>query len=355
MTVERLEGKLREHTSLRVGGGAKQLVRISTEQELVDLVLDLDRRNEPLLILGGGSNVVCAESDFPGTVIIVSIKGIEWLGDRVVVAAGEDWDAFVSYALKQGFGELTPLAGIPGSMGATPVQNIGAYGVELSDFIDHVHVWDRASGTKRTMTATECEFEYRDSTFKKNPNRYVVLAVKLKLNKTLEVPIKYLQLANVMNQDVGTTANAVKVRDQVLQLRSTKSMVLNSVDIESNSTGSFFINPTVAQSDIPQGCPSYPLPVRDSRVETHMKVSAAWLIENAGITKGFHLGNEDSSIRVSRNHTLAITNTGQGTTEEVIKLASHIRQRVFDAYGIELIVEPVLINCELDQLTSTSR
>lgn len=351
MAIERFEGNLRQHTSLRVGGGAKQLVRVSTDQELVDLVHDLDRRGEPLLILGGGSNVVCADSDFPGTVIIVSTRGIDWIGDQVVVAAGEDWDAFVSHALEQGFGELTPLAGIPGSMGATPVQNIGAYGVELAEFIDHVEVWDRESGVRRTMSAIECEFEYRDSTFKKNPNRYVVLAVKFRLRKTLQVPIKYPQLANVMNQDVGTTANAVEVRDQVLQLRATKSMVLNSVDTESNSTGSFFVNPTVAHSDIPQSCPSYSLMARDPRVETHMKVSAAWLIENSGITKGFHLGDEDGNIRVSRNHALAITNTGMGTTEEVIKLASHIRQQVFDAYGIELIVEPVLINCELDQLT----
>ncbi len=350
MTIERLEGNLREHTSLHVGGGAKQLVRVSTNQELIDLVHDLDRRNEPLLILGGGSNVVCADSEFPGTVIIVSTQGIDWISDQVVVAAGEDWDAFVASALAQGYGELAPLSGIPGSMGATPVQNIGAYGVELAEFIDHVEVWDRESGIKRTMSTTECEFEYRDSTFKKNPNRYVVLAIRLKLNKTLEVPIKYLQLANVMNQVVGTTANAVLVRDQVLQLRATKSMVLNSVDTESNSTGSFFINPIVEHSDIPQNCPSYPLPARDPRVETHVKVSAAWLIENAGITKGFHLGNGDSDIRVSRNHSLAITNTGQGTAAEVIKLASHIRQQVFDAYGIELIVEPVLINCELDQL-----
>jgi len=350
MTIERLEGNLREHTSLHVGGGAKQLVRVSTDQELIDLVHDHDRRNEPLLILGGGSNVVCADSEFPGTVIIVSTQGIDWISDHVVVAAGEDWDAFVASALAQGYGELAPLSGIPGSMGATPVQNIGAYGVELADFIDHVEVWDRKSGIKRTMSTTECEFEYRDSTFKKNPNRYVVLATRLKLNKTLEVPIKYLQLANVMNQVAGTTANAVEVRDQVLQLRATKSMVLNAVDTESNSTGSFFINPIVEQSGIPQSCPSYPLSARDPRAETHVKVSAAWLIENAGIIKGFHLGNGDSNIRVSRNHSLAITNTGQGTAAEVIKLASHIRQQVFDAYGIELIVEPVLINCELDQL-----
>ena len=350
MAIERLQGNLREHTSLHVGGGAKQLVRVSTDQELIDLVLDLDRRGEPLLILGGGSNVVCSDSEFPGTVIIISTQGIDWVGNCAVVAAGESWDEFVSYAIEQGFGELAPLSGIPGSMGATPIQNIGAYGVEIAEFIDQVDVLDRELGTTWSLSAIECEFEYRDSVFKKNPNRYVVLSVKLKLNKTIEIPIKYVQLANVMNQDVGTTANALVVRDEVLQLRATKSMLLDSVDADSNSTGSFFVNPTVLHVDIPQDCPNYPLAEGDPRVKTHMKASAAWLIENAGITKGFHLGSEGSGIRVSRNHSLAITNTGQGSTQEVIKLASHIRQQVFDTFGIELIVEPVLINCELDQL-----
>jgi len=351
MAIERLRGNLREHTSLHVGGGAKELVRVSTDEELIDLVLDLDRRGEPLLILGGGSNVVCSDSEFPGTVIIISTQGVDWVGNRVVVAAGENWDELVCSALDQGFGELAPLSGIPGSMGATPIQNIGAYGVELAEFIDHVDVLDRKLGTRRCLSVTDCEFEYRHSAFKKSPNRYVVLAVKLKLNKTLDIPIKYLQLANVMNQDVGTTANAVAVREQVLQLRATKSMLLDSMDAESNSTGSFFINPIVLEVDIPRNCPSYPLAERDPRVKTHMKVSAAWLIENAGITKGFHVDGKDSGIRVSRNHTLAITNEGDGSTQEVIKLASYIRQQVFDAYGIELSVEPVLVNCELDQLS----
>jgi len=350
MAIERLHGNLSEHTSLHVGGGAKELVRVSTEQELIDLVLDLDRRDEPVLILGGGSNVVCSDSEFRGTIIIISTQGIDWVGNCAVVAAGESWDEFVRNAIEQGFGELAPLSGIPGSMGATPIQNIGAYGVELAEFIDHVDVLDRKSGARRSLTPIECEFEYRDSTFKKNPNRYVVLAVKLKLNKTIEIPIKYLQLANVMNQGVGTTANALSVRDQVLQLRATKSMLLDPLDTESNSTGSFFVNPIVRDVDIPQGCPNYPLAVGDPRVKTHMKVSAAWLIENAGIIKGFHLGSEDSGIRVSRNHSLAITNIDRGSTQEVIKLASYIRQQVFDAYGIELVVEPVLINCELDKL-----
>jgi len=350
VAIEQLSGKLCDHTTLRVGGSAKQFVRVSTDHELIDLVLDLDQRNEPLLILGGGSNVVCADSEFPGTAMIVSTRGINWVGDCVSVAAGESWDVFVSTSLEQGFGELAPLAGIPGSMGATPIQNIGAYGVELAEFIDHVDVWDRKTGIRRILSASDCEFEYRDSVFKRHPDRYVILTVTLKLNKTLEIPIEYQQLAEVMNQEVGTTAQAVAVRAQVLQLRTMKSMVLDSTDAESNSTGSFFINPAVLNTQFPQGCPNYSLKVSDPRVKTHVKLSAAWLIENSGITKGFGLGGQDSHIRVSRNHALAITNTDQGATQEVIQLASYIRQQVFNAYGIELIAEPVLINCELDRL-----
>ncbi len=350
MAIEKLKGNLRDHTTLHVGGGAKELVRVTTDQELIDLVLDLDQRSERLLILGGGSNVVCADCEFPGTVIIVSTQGIDWAGDCVSVAAGESWDAFVGHALEHGFGELAPLAGIPGSMGATPIQNIGAYGVEISDFIEQVDVWDRKAGTRRNLSASDCEFEYRDSAFKKNPDRYVLLTVTLKLNKTLVIPIEYQQLANVMNQDVGTNAQAAAVRDQVLQLRAMKSMVLDLADADSNSTGSFFVNPTVPHADVPQGCPSYSLKESDSRAETQVKLSAAWLIENAGISKGFGLGNVNSNIRVSRNHTLAIANTDAGSAREVIELASYLRQQVFNSFGIELIAEPLLINCKLDQL-----
>jgi UDP-N-acetylmuramate dehydrogenase len=353
VAAEQLLGNLRDYTTLHVGGVAKQLIRVTTDQELIDLVLDHDQRGERLLILGGGSNVVCADHEFQGTVILVSTIGIDWAGDCVTVAAGENWDAFVSIALERGFGELAPLAGIPGSMGATPIQNIGAYGVELSEFVDHVDVWDREVGTRLDLSARECEFEYRDSAFKKCPDRYVVLAVALKLKKIVEIPIRYPQLANVMKQDIGSTARAAAVRDQVLLLRGMKSMVLDSADADSNSTGSFFVNPTVVHADIPQDCPSYPLKENDPRVATHVKLSAAWLIENAGITRGFGLGDHESTIRVSRNHTLAIANIDQGTAREVIELASYMRQQVFDVFGIELIAEPVLINCKLDQLASS--
>ena len=349
--IEELSGTLRDHTTLHVGGGAQQIVRVTTDQELIDLVRNIDQQGEQLLILGGGSNVVCTDQDFPGTVIVIAMMGIEWDKGSVTVAAGENWDAFVSHAIDLGFGGLAPLAGIPGSMGATPIQNIGAYGVELAEFVDQVSVWDREESVRRNLSVAECKFEYRDSALKKNPSRYVVLSVTLQITRSLEIPIRYEQLARVMNQQIETVANAVEVRDQVLRLRGMKSMVLDSADADSNSTGSFFINPTVLHGNAPLGCPTYSLKESSSLAGTSVKLSAAWLIEKAGITKGFGLADSDSRVRVSRNHTLAIANVDSGSSREVIELASYIRQQVFNSFGIELKVEPVLINCELDQLT----
>ena len=350
VAIEELAGTLRDHTTLHVGGGAQQIVRVTTDQELIDLVRKIDQQGEQLLILGGGSNVVCTDQDFPGTVMVIVTMGIDWDEDSVTVAAGENWDTFVSHAIDLGFGGLAPLSGIPGSMGATPIQNIGAYGVELAEFIDQVSVWDREESVQRNLSVAECEFEYRNSTLKKNPSRYVVLSVTLRITRSLEIPIRYEQLATVMNQEVETVANAVEVRNQVLRLRGMKSMVLDSADADSNSTGSFFINPTVLRGNAPPGCPTYALKESNPLAGVKVKLSAAWLIENAGITKGFGLADRDSGIRVSRNHTLAIANVDSGSSREVIELASYIRQQVFNSFHIELMVEPVLINCELDQL-----
>jgi len=335
---------------LRVGGQAKSTLRVTTELELIEVVQDLDQQGENLLILGGGSNVVCGDHEFPGTVILVGTQGINWVGNTVRVAAGENWDEFVRNAIERGFGQLAPLSGIPGSMGATPIQNIGAYGVEIAQFIVEIDVWDRETSEQRILSATECAFSYRESELKRKPNRFVVLAVTLNLEPALKIPIQYQQLAQVMNQQIGTVAQAAEVREQVLRLRATKSMVLDSADADSNSTGSFFINPIVPIAEIPVNCPNFSLSANDPRYASHVKLSAAWLIENAGITKGFSVGNGDSPIRVSRNHSLAITNPGQGSSHHVVELASYVRQQVFNRFDIELSVEPVLVNCQLDPL-----
>lgn len=351
MAIEFLDTQLSELTTIRVGGGADRIVRVTTEVELVELVAECRQIGSPVFILGGGSNVVGADSGFAGTVIVVATTGMQWSEDRVRVSAGEDWEEFIVHALDRGFGAFTPLSGIPGTVGATPIQNIGAYGVEISDLIESVSVLDRETLYQSELRPEQCEFGYRTSIFKKQPDRYVVLAVTYLLSPTVEIDVKYPQLAAVLGVAVGDRVSATLVRDSVLQLRGSKSMVVDTSDADSNSTGSFFINPTVAREVAPSGCPIYSLRMGDPREDSHVKLSAAWLIENAGITKGFSLHPEKSTIRVSRNHSLAIANPESGSAAEVIELASHMRQKVYEHFGIELEVEPVLVNCALSDLT----
>jgi UDP-N-acetylmuramate dehydrogenase len=350
MAVEFLDVALSELTTLKVGGTAQRVVRVTTEAELVELVAECHNIGSPLLILGGGSNVVCSDSEFDGTVIVVATTGMQWSEDRVRVSAGEDWEEFIVDALDRGFGEFTPLSGIPGTVGATPIQNIGAYGVEISDLIESVSVLDRETLYQSEMQPDQCAFAYRSSIFKMQPDQYVVLAVTYRLTPTVEIEVKYPQLATVLNVSVGDRVPAAVVRDSVIKLRGSKSMVVDISDADSNSTGSFFINPTVERGVAPVGCPQYRLRSGDPREESHVKLSAAWLIENSGVTKGFTLHPEKSTIRVSRNHSLAIANLDSGSAEEVLELASHMRQKVFQHFGIELEVEPILVNCALSDL-----
>lgn len=350
MAIEFLDTALSELTTIKVGGPAQRTVRVTTEPELIELVAECRQLESPVFILGGGSNVVCSDSGFDGTVIVVATTGIQWEQDRVRVSAGEDWEEFVVQALDRGFGGFTPLSGIPGTVGATPIQNIGAYGVEIADLIESVSVLDRETLYQSELRPEQCEFGYRTSVFKRHPDKYVVLAVTYRLVPLLDIEVKYPQLATILGVEVGEQVAATQVRDSVLTLRGSKSMVVDISDADSNSTGSFFINPTVPRAIAPHGCPSYPLRVGDPREGTHVKLSAAWLIENAGITKGFSLHPEKSTIRVSRNHSLAIANPESGNAAEVVELASHMRQKVYETFGIELEVEPVLVNCSLGEL-----
>lgn len=352
MAIEFLDCTLSELTTIKVGGMAHRTVRVTTEPELVELVAECHQIGGPVLILGGGSNVVCADSGFNGTVLVVATTGIQWSHDRVRVSAGEDWEEFIVHALGRGFGEFTPLSGIPGTVGATPVQNIGAYGVEIVDLIESVSVLNRETLDQSDLQPDECEFGYRTSIFKKYPDRYVVLAVTYRLKIAQDIEVKYPQLAGVLNVAVGEMVPAGLVRDSVLKLRGSKSMVVDTTDADSNSTGSFFINPTIERGAAPKDCPVYPLKNGDPRESSHVKLSAAWLIENAGITKGFSLHPGDSSIRVSKNHSLAIANPDAGSAANVVELASYMRQKVYEKFGIELEVEPVLVNCALTDLVS---
>jgi UDP-N-acetylmuramate dehydrogenase len=254
------------------------------------------------------------------------------------VAAGEPWDDLVALAVEKGWAGVEALSGIPGSVGATPIQNVGAYGQEVSQTIATVRVWDRKLRGVRTFAAADCGFGYRTSRFKRDPGRHVVLDVTFQLPLgTYGAPLAYAELARTLNLEVGQRALIESVREGVLALRSRKGMVLDPADHDTWSAGSFFTNPVVAPDAVPDGAPAWPQP--DGAVKT----SAAWLIEHAGFGKGY--GND--SVSLSTKHTLALTNRGSATTDDLLALARELRDGVREKFGITLVNEPVLVGCEL--------
>lgn len=331
-------------TTLRVGGPPAELIRAGTEAEVVRAVDEADRGGQEVLVLGGGSNLLVADDGFPGRAVRVQTRGIELEsedacgGATVAVAAGEPWDDLVALSLDRGWRGLEALSGIPGQVGATPIQNVGAYGSEVSRVIATVRCWDRQAHERRTFAAAECGFGYRTSRFKQEPGRYVVLSVtfQLPLGES-SAPVEYAELARMLDRDLGESAAAVDVRRAVLALRRSKGMVLDEDDHDTWSAGSFFTNPVLAARDVPPEAPAWPQP--DGRVKT----SAAWLIERAGFTKGFGRG----PAALSTKHTLALTNRGGATAADLVALAREIRDGVRDAFGIELVNEPVLVGCRL--------
>ena len=332
-------------TTLRLGGPADTLVEARTEQELVAAVRGADEQGTSLLVVGGGSNLVVADEGFHGTVVRVATRGITedsdaCSGATVTVAAGEPWDGLVATAVERGWVGIEALAGIPGSTGATPVQNVGAYGQEVSQTIARVRTWDRRDAVVRTYAASECGFGYRSSRFKDDPQRHVVLSVTFQLGLgDLGAPVGYAELARALGVEPGQRAPLGDVRRAVLELRRGKAMVLDAEDHDTWSAGSFFTNPLVDPAAVPAGAPAWPQP--DGRVKT----SAAWLIEHAGFTKGYAL--DASSVAVSGRHTLALTNRGGGTTRELLALATTIRDGVELEFGVRLANEPVLVGCSL--------
>lgn len=337
---------LSEHTTLRLGGPAARWVRATTEAELVDAVSAADAAGEPLLVLGGGSNLVVADAGFPGTVVEVATRGVETddTGDAscggamVTVAAGETWDDLVALAVARDWSGIEALSGIPGSVGATPIQNVGAYGQEVAQTIASVRVWDRRLRGVRTFANADCGFAYRTSRFKADPSRHVVLTVTFQLRQgSLGQPVAYAELARTLGVEIGGRAPLAEVRAAVLELRRGKGMVLDAADHDTWSAGSFFTNPVVAASAVPDGAPAWPQP--DGTVKT----SAAWLIEHAGYGRGYAAG----PVALSGKHTLALTNRGGATTEDLVALAREVRDGVEARFGIRLVNEPVLVGCEL--------
>lgn len=315
---------LSDYTTLRLGGPAQRLIEATTDAELIAAA------SAGAFVLAGGSNVVIGDDGVPGTVVLVRTRGIEREGDVLHVAAGEPWDAFVAHTVAEGLGGVECLSGIPGSVGATPIQNVGAYGQEVSDTIVSVRVLDRRTGGVIDLPPSACGFGYRTSAFKREPGVFVVLRVSFALHDDggAARPIRYDELARA----AGDAPTAASVRDVVLALRRGKGMVLDAADHDTWSAGSFFTNPVL---DAPiDGAPAWPQD--DGRVKT----SAAWLIQNAGFAKGY--GDPDS-IAISSKHVLALTNRGHGTTAQLLALAREIEDGVLARFGVRLIPEPVLV------------
>jgi UDP-N-acetylmuramate dehydrogenase len=340
--------RLSDHTTLRLGGPAARFVEATTEDELVAEVGRADEAGEPVLVLGGGSNLVVADQGFDGTVVHVATTGVAadvtddddptCGGVLVTVAAGEGWDALVATAVDRGWVGVEALSGIPGSVGATPIQNVGAYGQEVADTIASVRVWDRRLRGVRTFAAADCGFGYRTSRFKADPGRHLVLGVTFQFRQgRLGAPVGYAELASLLGVDAGQRVPAADVRRAVLGLRTGKGMVLDPADHDTWSAGSFFTNPVLPATDVPAGAPAWPQP--DGTVKT----SAAWLIERAGFGKGYG----DGAARVSAKHTLALTNRGGATAAELLALAREIRDGVEGRFGVRLVNEPVLIGATL--------
>jgi len=334
---------LANHTTLRVGGPAGDFVVATTEDELVEAVRSADVAGKPVLVLGGGSNVLVSDSGFEGRVVAVRTAGVtadaDACGGAVVrVAAGEPWDDLVVRAVEQGWIGVEALSGIPGLVGATPIQNVGAYGQEVSETVASVRCWDRQAGEVRTLFNRDCRFGYRTSRLKQEPGRWVVLEVVLQLRLgDLGTPVRYAELARRLGIEPGARAPLADVRDAVLALRRSKGMVLDESDHDTWSAGSFFTNPVLAPDAVPEGAPAWPQP--DGTVKT----SAAWLIEHAGFERGH--GNDRAAL--SGKHTLALTNRGGATATDLVTLAREVRDGVRGRFGIELVNEPVLVGCAL--------
>jgi UDP-N-acetylmuramate dehydrogenase len=345
------------YTTLRLGGPAARFVAAGTAEDAAAAVKAADGRGEPVLVLGGGSNLVVADEGFDGTVVRVANRGskIDSLGDgRVALAveAGEDWDAVVCRTVEAGLGGLECLSGIPGSVGATPVQNVGAYGVEVAQLLISVDLLDRAAGEIRTLDAAELGLGYRTSVLK-GTERAVVLRARFELaDGGMSAPIRYTELARVLGVRQGRRVPVSEARQAVLELRRGKGMVLDPADHDTWSVGSFFTNPTVQKDDLggvlsriaARVGADVPVPRYPAGVDTS-KLSAAWLIERSGFSKG-HTG-PGGRVSLSGKHTLALTNRGSASTEDLLALAREIRDGVRAAFGVELHPEPVLVGCSL--------
>jgi len=344
------------YTTLRLGGPARRFVEATTDDELISTVRKADESGEDVLILGGGSNLVVADEGFPGTVVHVATRGVAVTPGapegRVLVRAqaGEEWEAFVARCVDEGFAGVECLSGIPGRLGATPIQNVGAYGQDVSETIVEVRAYDREGGEVVTLDRDACRFSYRSSAFK-GSSRHVVLDVTFALELAdLSTPVRYAELARSLGVEVGARVPLKDAREAVLALRRGKGMVLDAADPDTRSAGSFFTNPILAADQVAElekrvadrlgpdaTFPRYP------ESDGQVKTSAAWLIDKAGFVKGHARG----PVRISSKHTLALTNPGGARTEDLLALAREVRDGVRAVFGVTLVNEPVFVGVRL--------
>lgn len=337
-------------TTLRLGGPARTLIETETDEEIIDVARRADETGEPLLVLGGGSNVVIADEGFGGTVLAVRTRGRTVTrgahGLTIEIAAGESWDEFVAWSVQEKLSGVECLSGIPGLVGGAPMQNIGAYGQDVSGTLVSVTVYDRDQRCVQTMDASACRFAYRSSVFKRNP-RWIVLRVTFRLAQSSESePLRYAELCRALGTHEGARASLAQVRETVLALRRTKGMVLDSNDPESVSAGSFFVNPIVDAQGfeaLKRRCEGREVP-HFLETDGRVKVSAAWLVQESGFPKGTRAG----SVGVSRKHALALVHRGGGSAHELMTLARAIMHAVRERFGLDLEPEPVLVGVNSD-------
>jgi UDP-N-acetylmuramate dehydrogenase len=348
---------LADYTTLGLGGPAGSFASAATEEELTEAVRTADAAAEPVLLIGGGSNLVISDAGFPGAVVAVNTRGIRYAeavaGDGAVdvtVAAGEDWDDVVAATVAEGLAGLETLSGIPGRAGATPIQNVGAYGREVAEVITQVRVHDRERDQIVVLDNEACAFAYRTSRFKSAGARYVVLEVTFRLARQPQsLPVKYAELAAELGLALGERAGIGEARSAVLKIRARKGMVLNPGDPDTRSAGSFFTNPIVTADQFAHveaaaaARGAGPVPSYEAGPGL-VKIPAAWLIEHAGFAKGY---GAPSPARVSSKHTLALVNTGKATTADLLALAREIVSGVHSAYGVTLTPEPILVGVTL--------
>lgn len=326
-------------TTLRVGGSPRSLLRCTSAGELASTVARLDTAGEPLLVVGGGSNLVVADGPLDLTAVVAANEGIELIDATTLrIQAGTPWDDVVAFAVDRGLAGIEALSGIPGSAGATPVQNVGAYGAEISDVLTRVHLYNRRTGEREWVSADSLELAYRYSNLKFTA-RAVVLDMELRLDaRELSAPLRHLG---------GKRLPLAQAREEILATRRAKGMVLDPADHDTWSAGSFFTNPIVDPAladsiDVAVGEPGMP---RFPQPDGHEKLSAAWLIERAGFPRGYP--GDDAPARLSTKHTLALTNRGNATARDIVELARTVRRGVEKRFGVTLEPEPVWVGVEI--------